>query len=146
VPSIVIGVFAYGVAVLPFHHFSGAGGGFALGIMMLPLVMRTTEELLLLVPQSLREGRWRSARRARAPCSRWCSRPRLPGILTGILLALARVAGENRAAALHRAQQRLLHDRRPPADLDADGPGLHLRHLARTPTGTARRGPARWCS
>src|SRR5882724_4172924 len=56
VPSIVIGVFAYGVAVLPFHQFSAFAGGFALGIMMLPLVMRTTEELLLLVPPSLREG------------------------------------------------------------------------------------------
>ncbi len=94
VPSIVIGVFAYGVAVLPFHHFSAGAGGFALGIMMLPLVMRTTEELLLLVPPSLREGALAlGATRARAvfmvvlPAA-------LPGIVTGILLALARVAGE----------------------------------------------------
>src|SRR5260221_14768964 len=56
VPSIVIGVFAYGVAVLPFHHFSAFAGGFALGIMMLPLVMRTTRGLLLLRPHTLREG------------------------------------------------------------------------------------------
>src|SRR5262249_19242524 len=56
VPSIVIGVFAYAVAVLPFQQFSAMAGGFALGVMMLPLVMRTTEELLLLVPPSLREG------------------------------------------------------------------------------------------
>ena len=56
VPSIVIGVFAYGVAVLPFKQFSALAGGFALGVMMIPLIARTTEELLLLVPSSMREG------------------------------------------------------------------------------------------
>ena len=94
VPSIVIGVFAYGIAVLPFHHFSAAAGGFALGVMMLPLVMRTTEELLLLVPASLREGALAlGATRARAVFSVLLPAA-LPGIVTGILLALARVAGE----------------------------------------------------
>jgi phosphate transport system permease protein len=94
VPSIVIGVFAYGVAVLPFRHFSALAGGFALGIMMLPLVMRTTEELLLLVPNSLREGALAlGATRARAVFTVVLPAA-LPGILTGILLALARVAGE----------------------------------------------------
>jgi phosphate transport system permease protein len=56
VPSIVIGVFAYGLVVLPFQRFSAIAGGVALGMMMLPLVTRTTEELLLLVPPSLHEG------------------------------------------------------------------------------------------
>jgi phosphate transport system permease protein len=94
VPSIVIGVFAYGIAVLPFHHFSAAAGGFALGVMMLPLVMRTTEELLLLVPSSLREGALAlGATRARAVFTVVLPAA-LPGIITGILLALARVAGE----------------------------------------------------
>jgi phosphate transport system permease protein len=94
VPSIVVGVFAYGVAVLPFHHFSAFAGGFALGVMMLPLVMRTTEELLLLVPPSLREGALAlGATRARAVLTVVLPAA-LPGILTGILLALARVAGE----------------------------------------------------
>lgn len=94
VPSIVIGVFAYGVAVLPFHHFSAAAGGFALGVMMLPLVMRTTEELLLLVPSSLREGALAlGATRARAVFTVVLPAA-LPGIITGVLLALARVAGE----------------------------------------------------
>jgi phosphate transport system permease protein len=94
VPSIVIGVFAYGVAVLPFHHFSAAAGGFALGVMMLPLVMRTTEELLLLVPASLREGALAlGATRARAVFTVVLPAA-LPGITTGVLLALARVAGE----------------------------------------------------
>ena len=94
VPSIVIGVFAYGIAVLPFHQFSAFAGGVALGIMMLPLVMRTTEELLLLVPASLREGALAlGATRARAVFTVVVPAA-LPGILTGILLALARVAGE----------------------------------------------------
>jgi phosphate transport system permease protein len=94
VPSIVIGVFAYGVAVLPFHHFSALAGGFALGIMMLPLVMRTTEELLLLVPSTLREGALAlGATRARAVFTVVLPAA-LPGIVTGILLAIARVSGE----------------------------------------------------
>jgi phosphate transport system permease protein len=94
VPSIVIGVFAYGVAVLPFHHFSALAGGFALGIMMLPLVMRTTEELLLLVPSTLREGALAlGATRARAVFTVVLPAA-LPGIMTGILLAIARVSGE----------------------------------------------------
>jgi phosphate transport system permease protein len=80
--------------VLPFHRFSALAGGLALGIMMLPLVMRTTEELLLLVPASLAEGALAlGATRARAVFSVVLPAA-LPGILTGVLLALARVAGE----------------------------------------------------
>jgi phosphate transport system permease protein len=94
VPSIVIGVFAYGIAVLPFRHFSALAGGLALGIMMIPLIMRTTEELLLLVPNTLREGALAlGATRARAVFTVVLPAA-LPGIVTGILLALARIAGE----------------------------------------------------
>jgi phosphate transport system permease protein len=94
VPSIVVGVFAYGVAVLPFKHFSALAGGFALGIMMIPLIMRTTEELLLLVPSTLREGALAlGATRGRAVLTVVVPAA-LPGIITGILLALARIAGE----------------------------------------------------
>ena len=94
VPSIVIGVFAYTVAVLPFHQFSALAGGFALAIMMLPLVTRTTEELLLLVPATLREGALAlGATRGRAVFTVVVPAA-LPGIVTGILLALARVSGE----------------------------------------------------
>lgn len=94
VPSMVIGVFAYGMAVLPFHRFSAVAGAVAVGIMMLPLVTRTTEELLLLVPSSLREGALAlGATRARAVFTVVVPAA-LPGILTGLLLALARVAGE----------------------------------------------------
>jgi phosphate transport system permease protein len=94
VPSIVIGVFAYGLAVLPFRQFSAVAGGLALGIMMIPLIMRTTEELLRLVPSSLKEGALAlGATRARAVFTVVLPAA-LPGILTGILLALARIAGE----------------------------------------------------
>jgi phosphate transport system permease protein len=94
VPSIVIGVFVYGIAVLPFRQFSALAGGLALGVMMLPLIMRTTEELLLLVPSTLREGALAlGATRARAVFTVVVPAA-LPGIMTGILLALARIAGE----------------------------------------------------
>jgi phosphate transport system permease protein len=94
VPSIVIGVFAYGVAVLPFKQFSALAGGFALGIMMIPIIARTTEELLLLVPNTMREGALAlGATRARAVFTVVLPAA-LPGIITGIVLALARIAGE----------------------------------------------------
>jgi phosphate transport system permease protein len=94
VPSIVVGVFVYSIAVLPFGHFSALAGGVALGIMMIPLIMRTTEELLRLVPPTLREGALAlGATRARAVFTVVVPAA-LPGILTGILLALARIAGE----------------------------------------------------
>ncbi len=94
VPSIVIGIFAYGLVVLPVKRFSALAGGVALGMLMIPIIVRTTEELLRLVPGGLREGALAlGSTRARAvfgvivPAA-------LPGILTGILVALARVAGE----------------------------------------------------
>jgi phosphate transport system permease protein len=94
VPSIVIGVFIYSVAVLPFRRFSALAGGLALGVMMVPLIMRTTEELLRLVPSSLKEGALAlGATRARAVFTVVVPAA-LPGIFTGILLALSRIAGE----------------------------------------------------
>ena len=94
IPSIVIGIFAYGIAVLPFRQFSALAGGLALGIMMVPVIARTTEELLLLVPGAMREGALAlGATRARAVWSVIVPAA-LPGIITGIMLALARVAGE----------------------------------------------------
>ena len=94
VPSIVIGIFAYGLVVLPVKRFSAIAGGVALGLLMLPIVVRTTEELLRLVPSGLREGALAlGATRSRAVFSVILPAA-LPGILTGILVALARVAGE----------------------------------------------------
>src|SRR4030095_12945460 len=94
VPSIVMGVFVYGFAVLPFRQFSALAGGIALGIMMIPITARTTEELLLLVPNTMREGALAlGATRARAVFT--VVLPAAPpGIITGIVLALARLAGE----------------------------------------------------
>lgn len=94
VPSIVVGIFAYGLVVLPVKHFSALAGGVALGLLMLPIVVRTTEELLRLVPGGLREGALAlGATRTRAVFTVVVPAA-LPGILTGILVALARVAGE----------------------------------------------------
>lgn len=94
VPSIVIGIFAYTVAVLPVHHFSTLAGGLALGVMMIPIVLRSTEEFLRAVPRSMREGamalgasKWRTISSVVVPAAS-------KGILTAILLSLARVAGE----------------------------------------------------
>jgi phosphate transport system permease protein len=94
VPSIVIGVFVYGIAVLPFKQFSAIAGGLALGVMMIPIIARTTEELLLLVPSTMREGALAlGATRARAVFTVVVPAA-APGIVTGVVLALARIAGE----------------------------------------------------
>jgi len=94
VPSIVIGVFVYGIAVYPFKQFSALAGGLALGVMMIPIIARTTEELLLLVPGTMREAALAlGATRSRAVFSVVVPAA-LPGIITGVMLALARIAGE----------------------------------------------------
>jgi phosphate transport system permease protein len=93
-PSIIVGVFAYTLVVLPLGHFSGYAGALALAILMIPVVTRTTEDMLRLVPNTLRE----SALALGAP--RWqvtlkvVFRAAKSGLLTGILLAVARVSGE----------------------------------------------------
>jgi phosphate transport system permease protein len=94
VPSIVVGVFVYGIVVLQMRQFSMLAGSVALGVMMIPIIARTTEELLRLVPQTLREGALAlGATRARATFSVVLPAA-LPGIITGVILALARIAGE----------------------------------------------------
>ena len=94
VPSIVIGIFAYGLVVLPFKHYSTWAGAFALGLMMIPITLRSTEEFLRAVPRELREG----AMALGAGKARTIASVVVPaayrGILTAVLLALARVAGE----------------------------------------------------
>jgi len=94
VPSIVMGIFAYTVIVLPMKHFSAFAGGLALGVMMIPIAVRTTEESLRAVPVVLREGalalgasKWRTVATVVVPAA-------IRGIVTGIMLTLARVAGE----------------------------------------------------
>jgi phosphate transport system permease protein len=94
VPSIVVGVFVYTVVVLPMGSFSALAGGIALAIIMTPIVARTTEEMIRLVPVSLREGalalgapQWRVTTGVVLPAA-------APGIATGAMLAVARVSGE----------------------------------------------------
>jgi phosphate transport system permease protein len=94
VPSIVIGIFAYSLVVLPVKHFSTLAGGFALGMMVIPITVRSTEEFLRAIPGTLREGamalgasKWKTIATVVLPAASG-------GILTGMLLALARVAGE----------------------------------------------------
>lgn len=94
VPSIVVGIFAYAVVVLPMGHFSAYAGGFALGVMMVPIILRSCEEFLKSVPRSLREGamalgasKWKTIVTVVVPAA-------AGGIMTAILLSVARVAGE----------------------------------------------------
>lgn len=94
VPSIVIGLFAYAVMVKPMGHYSGLAGGVSLAILMLPTIIRTTEEMLKLVPHTLREGslalgaaEWKTSLDVLLPAA-------FNGIVTGLLLGLARASGE----------------------------------------------------
>lgn len=94
IPSIVVGIFVWAAVVVTMGHFSLFAGGVALAIMLIPMVTRTTEEMIRLVPRELREGglalgftRWRTTLGIVLPAAR-------SGILTGVLVALARIAGE----------------------------------------------------
>jgi phosphate transport system permease protein len=94
VPSIVMGIFAYTVVVLPMRHFSALAGGLALGLMLIPIAVRSTEEFLKLVPMAIRESalalglpQWKVILRVVIPTA-------LQGLLTGVLLDLSRVSGE----------------------------------------------------
>jgi phosphate transport system permease protein len=94
VPSIVVGLFAYAVIVVPMRHYSGLAGGAALAVLMLPTIIRTTEEMLKLVPGTLREAslglgapEWKTSLSVLFPAAS-------SGIITGFLLALARASGE----------------------------------------------------
>ncbi|CAN5338247.1 phosphate ABC transporter permease PstA [soil metagenome] len=94
VPSIVVGLFAFGLIVVTLGDFNAFAGAFALAVLMLPIITRTTEEIIRLVPGSIREAslalgvpRWKTITRVVIPTA-------LSGIVTGVLLAVARVAGE----------------------------------------------------
>jgi phosphate transport system permease protein len=94
VPSIVIGIFAWTVIVVPMKHFSGWAGGFALSLMLIPIATRSTEQFLRAVPTSMREGslalgagKWRTVASVVVPAS-------ITGVLTGMILGVARIAGE----------------------------------------------------
>ncbi|MCI0463935.1 MAG: phosphate ABC transporter permease PstA [Gemmataceae bacterium] len=106
VPSIVIGIFAYNVIVKPMGHFSGWAGAFALGVMMIPIVLRASEESLKLVPQSIRNAsyalgasQWQTVARVIVPAA-------LPAIITGVFLAIARIGGETAPLLLTASNNR----------------------------------------
>ncbi|NUN68533.1 MAG: phosphate ABC transporter permease PstA [Bacteroidetes bacterium] len=109
VPSIVTGVVAYTIIVLPAKHFSAYAGGFALGILMIPIVTRTTEEMLRTVPQSYREAalalgipQWKTTLRIIMPTA-------MGGIVTGVMLAVARAAGETAPLLFTALNNRFWH-------------------------------------
>jgi phosphate transport system permease protein len=109
VPSIVTGVVAYTIVVLPMKHFSAYAGGVALGILMIPIVTRTTEEMLKTVPNSFREAalalgipQWKTTVRIIIPAA-------LGGIVTGIMLAIARAAGETAPLLFTALNNRFWH-------------------------------------
>jgi phosphate transport system permease protein len=93
-PSIVIGVFVYALVVVPMRRFSAVAGGVALGVMMVPLVVRTTEEIVRLVPSSLREASLALGIRWWVTSLRIILRTATAGVITGIMLAIARIGGE----------------------------------------------------
>lgn len=94
VPSIVIGIFAYAVVVKPMRHFSTLAGGIALGIMMIPIAVRTTEEFLRAVPVALREGAMALGANKATAIFTVVVPAALQGLTSGMMLNLARVAGE----------------------------------------------------
>ncbi len=93
-PSIVIGLFVYVIIVVPLRHFSGWAGALSLAIIALPIMVRTTENMLLLVPDVLREGALALGASRRQTVLMVCLPAARNGIVTGVLLALARISGE----------------------------------------------------
>jgi phosphate transport system permease protein len=93
-PSIVIGLFVYEIVVAPMGHFSGMAGAVALAILVIPVVVRTTEDMLLLVPNPLREAAAALGLPRAVVIGRVCYRAAKAGMITGVLLAIARITGE----------------------------------------------------
>src|ERR1700685_1219338 len=93
-PSIVIGLFIYEILVAPMGHFSGWAGGVALAVLVIPVVVRTTEDMLTLVPNALREAATSIGLPRSLSITRICYRAARAGMVTGVLLAVARISGE----------------------------------------------------
>jgi phosphate transport system permease protein len=130
VPSIVIGIFAYYLVVLPRGDFSGWAGAFALGVMMIPIVLRASEESLKLVPQSIRNAsyalgatQWQTVVRVVVPAA-------LPAIITGVFLAIARIGGETAPLLLTTSTNRFFPS--SPSDFTPSVP-VFIFNYANTP-------------
>jgi len=130
VPSIIVGIVAYGLVVLSQGHFSALAGGVALAIMMVPTITRTTEEMLLLVPQIVREAAYGLG------VSRWRTtlsitlRTATSGVITGVMLAFARVAGETAPLLFTGVWQPILELEDEPAHGGLVPADFHLCHFA----------------
>ncbi len=128
VPSIVIGTFIYALLVRPFGHFSGWAGAIALSLIMIPVVLRTTEDMLSMVPWTLREAAFALGAPYYKVIVQVVYRGAATGILTGVLLSIARVAGETAPLHVHVLQQQLLFLGHEPAHRVADRHDLSVRH------------------
>jgi phosphate transport system permease protein len=93
-PSIVVGLFIYEVMVAPMGHFSGLAGAVALAVIVIPVVVRTTEDMLILVPNQLREAAAALGMPRAFVIAKVCYRAAKAGMITGVLLAIARISGE----------------------------------------------------
>lgn len=93
-PSVIVGLFIYEIVVAPMGHFSGFAGGVALAVLVIPVVVRSTEDMLMLVPNALREAAASIGLPRYLMITRVCYRAARAGIVTGILLAIARISGE----------------------------------------------------
>ena len=142
-PSIVVGLFIYELLVVPIGHFSALAGGVALAVLGAPIMVRTTEDMLNLVPNPLREAALgaRHAAVARHPARRL---PRRPLRLDHRRSSCGRAHDRrDRAADLHRARQFAVHPRSARPDVEPAARHLTNSRAARTPSGSSSPGPAR---
>jgi phosphate transport system permease protein len=133
VPSIVIGIFAYACLVYPFWYpqnfgFNGWAGAFALAVMMIPIIVRSAEESMKLVPDSIRQASYALGATRMQTTLRVILPASLPAIVTGIFLAVGRIAGETAPLLLTAGQNDFW-----PVVVDTDFPYLHARPAAQTP-------------
>jgi phosphate transport system permease protein len=133
VPSIVIGIFAYSVLVYPFWYhenfgFNGWAGAFALAVMMIPIIVRSAEESMKLVPDTIRQASYALGASRMQTTLRVILPASLPAIVTGIFLAVGRIAGETAPLLLTAGQNDFW-----PVTLDGTFPFVHPRPAAQTP-------------
>jgi len=137
-PSIVIGLFIYALVVVPMHGFSGWAGALALALIVIPVVIRTTETMLNLVPHALREAAYALGTPKWKVISAVTLRASRAGVITGVLLAIARISGETAPLLLTALSSQFFSTdlTRPMASLPkviydfATGPYENLQHLA----------------
>jgi len=137
-PSIVIGLFIYALVVVPMHGFSGGAGALALALIVIPVVIRTTETMLNLVPHALREAAYALGTPKWKVISAVTLRASRAGVITGVLLAIARISGETAPLLLTALSSQFFSTdlSKPMASLPkviydfATGPYENLQHLA----------------